>query len=256
MRNVVLFGGAGYIGRHLVKEVAGRGDNPICLDTVDRGCFDFVSVAATINHLFKYRLGERTEGTDFIHLACPRNKPDTWYLEGACRALDDGIELASKLPNGHRLFVSSMSVHDEPASQYGTFKRTAEVAAEMAGFGIIRLGTVLGAEVCYRNDLGLHVIAGRLAKGWDAWVNGNVERNVMTIQSAVEEILKFPEFREIGGLAAYKDIVQGLGVTVQDGSTGFCSSFGSAVAPLVLAQLKCTFAKLINDIRENKVWAC
>ena len=42
MKNVIVTGGAGYIGSHVCKSLASRGFNPITIDNLSRGSLQFV----------------------------------------------------------------------------------------------------------------------------------------------------------------------------------------------------------------------
>jgi nucleoside-diphosphate-sugar epimerase len=255
----VLFGGGGYIGRHLEDKLVEHAVNVVVVDKPGTAC-DVEhegNLVSTMDQIYRW-LGSGYKDTDFIHLACPRNKNGangTWDTAAAVEALEDGLEIARCLPRGRRMFISSMSVYDEPPNPYGAFKHTAEVAAKMAGFGIIRLATVLGGKVCYREDLGLHRIAAQLAEGHSAWVNSEVLRHVADIEFTVDEILAYRPFTEIAGTAYFKDIVSGLGASIvaaEDGNT-FVAKGGPPLLPHAVAHLKCVFADLIQAIRKEDI---
>ncbi len=83
-----------------------------------------------------------------------------------------------------------MSVFDEPMSSYGNFKKMAEVGARGCHFTIVRPGTLLGAEpnMPYRRDLGLHIIAWREARAHPAWVNPDVQRHIVGVARAANDV--------------------------------------------------------------------
>lgn len=213
----VLFGGGGYLGHYLARELVNRGRVVYSLDTVN-----YNKVPGVINivggdvskhiHMAQCTWHKNTTVTVY-HLACPRNKLGEWNLEKAVCALEQGIDLANGM-EADLFFASSMSVHDNPSSVYGDFKRVAEVAVNTHGGKVFRLGTLLGGEpnMPYRADLGLHIIAETIVAGKKAWVNSDIQRYVIPVWTAAYVLAEAAVRRSTGrtvadGLFKYAQIV-------------------------------------------------
>ncbi len=185
-----LFGGGGYLGHYLAKQMLSRRYMVVNIDTKNvckvPGVLNMVPFdSGAIQHLQQ----DDPSQSVLFHLACPRNKKGEWNLAEAVRSLEEGIRLSRRL--GVRLvFSSSLSIHDDPASEYGNFKLAAEVAVRAVGGAVARLGTLFGAEdgMPYRADLGLHIIAEQLASGHEAWVNNDIQRHICPVSVAARDM--------------------------------------------------------------------
>ena len=62
-RNILVTGGAGYIGSHACKELAARGFNPVAFDNLSRGNKDAVKWGPL-------RVGDLTNKTDVMGKRC------------------------------------------------------------------------------------------------------------------------------------------------------------------------------------------
>ena len=213
-KHVCLFGGGGYIGHYVAKRFRDEGWQVLSVD-----CAQVCEVPGVVNLITDGphipNLGRlRSSITAFVHLACPRNKAGVWSKDLADLALRQGLYLSEKL-NCPKVYISSMSVYDEPPSEYGEFKASAECVAIDAGFRVVRLGTVLGAEegMPYRADLALHHIARQYADGAQCWVAERARRHVTTIQEVARRIVNRVSSETTGlpdqvtfGVMSYKDI--------------------------------------------------
>ena len=210
-RTIILFGGGGYIGHYVAHEIVRRNHLPINYDWQRRCEVE----GAPLN--FKDTLPIMCDG--FIHLACPRNKPGRWNRKLAQLAWEDGCKVASKCP-GPKIYVSSMSVFDEPRTDYGEFKLMTEQKARQEGFKIVRLGTVYGVApgMPYREDLALHTIM----RSWlyeprNAFVHDRARRHVVYIHTVARQLAilvladdptRIADVTELTeGIVSYKDIV-------------------------------------------------
>lgn len=249
---VVLFGGKGYLGQHveLALKQAGGEKNEVVV--IGRG--ENAPLSA--------------QGADcFIHLACPRNKPGVWSWRKAYEAQETASLLWRWMKPKRALFISSMSVYDNPENDYQHFKLMAEREVLALGWTVFRLPTLLGARtgLHYRRDLGLHQIATALAfPSMYALptVNGNVVRHVAPIDDVVVRICSWclstescPRVQELGcGVVSFEGIVPPTVRVVSE--PAFTTTCGSPMDYTSVRYLRMSFEKLVERIRAGEVTPC
>lgn len=217
MKIAVLYGGGGYLGHHIAKRLICEGARPLVVN-LDKerinkvpGVLNLVPAELT-GSVYELFMDADTNEIVLYHLACPRNKQGEWNLGRATEALSEGLKLASDI-KAKVVYASSLSVLDDPASEYGNFKRVAEVAVKQNNGVVHRLGTLFGATkgLPYRADLGLHIIAETVASGKKGWVNKEIQRYVSHVDYAARTMVWGQSlgstYATHQGLHAYRNIV-------------------------------------------------
>jgi nucleoside-diphosphate-sugar epimerase len=217
MKIAVLYGGGGYLGHHLAKRLMCEGTRPLVVNLDEErinkvpGVLNLVPAELTYS-VYELFTEADTDEIVLYHLACPRNKQGEWNLRLATYALGEGLKLASDI-KAEVVYASSLSVFDDPASEYGNFKRVAEVAVKQMNGVVHRLGTLFGATkgLPYRADLGLHIIAETVASGKKGWVNKEIQRYVSHVEYAANAMVQSQSpghtYATHQGLHAYRNIV-------------------------------------------------
>lgn len=263
---VWLFGGGGYVGHFVAGELIRRGHCVVSYD--NERALTLPNTVSLIDRTGQNVLSGTASMDALIHLACPRNKPGQWDLKQAQAALQQGLALG-KFCTGPKIYVSSMSVYDEPQTAYGVFKTEAEKQARDAGFSIVRPGTVVGAlpGFPYRADLALHLIMKDWANGNSCQVNARARRHIIPVWmlalALADEVTMRPEAKEpevirevTWGTVSYKDIVP---MSVRRGKfqeKTVCPAVGAACSVQDCADLRdilFDFVKAIQN-KENPAW--
>lgn len=217
MKIAVLYGGGGYLGHYIAKRLMCEGTRPLVVN-LDKerinkvpGVLNLVPAELTYS-VYELFGSDAFEERVLYHLACPRNKKGEWDLVKATDALHEGLKLASNI-KARVIYASSLSVFDDPASEYGNFKRVAEVAVKQNQGVVHRLGTLFGAikGLPYRADLGLHMIAEVVANGVQGWVNSQIQRYVCHVEYAANAMVQNQSpgstYATHQGLHMYRNIV-------------------------------------------------
>tara|TARA_B100000427_G_scaffold308028_1_gene295975 strand:+ start:698 stop:1621 length:924 start_codon:yes stop_codon:yes gene_type:complete len=122
--NILITGGAGFIGYHLCKKKLEEGNKVICIDNLNSGQLD------NINHLIKYQhfsfinhniikpLIIEQDIDEIYHLACPASPKyyqldDKFTLDTCYKGTQNILELALK-KNSKVLFTSTSEIYGDP----------------------------------------------------------------------------------------------------------------------------------------------
>jgi hypothetical protein len=244
-----LFGGSGYLGTHLADALVRQGRRVCIIDTATPA----VNVgAAFLSSPFTLP----TVGRLWL-LACPRNKPRVWNARNAETALCQGMSY-ELMAHDKPIFISSMSVYDEPDNSYAQFKRMAEMVVAQRKFMVARLPTLLGAKqgLVYRADLGLHQAAMDLADD-QIPVLSSTCRYVLPISQVVGSLVAHdftnPEWIEIeAGVVQFHDI-EPVADTVEQ--SGYCAGGGAPMQSEIVERCRTAWHELVELIRTKQVTA-
>jgi NADH dehydrogenase len=142
-RAVGVTGATGFIGSHLVRRLAARGDRVVAFQRSGAAAAPGVTVRA-------FRLPDLVTPADFagldavVHTALVEYGPDApdadaINREGTRRVID-----AARAAGARLVFLSTLSAHDRATSHYGRNKLELEAMFDPARDAILRLGLVLG----------------------------------------------------------------------------------------------------------------
>lgn len=262
---VILFGGAGYLGSNLAATLADEGHD---VEVIDKNPLPFKpKFGITQSGCMAELRGKKADW--FVHLACPRNSTPHFNWPDAEEALDEGLGITRRLNCEDHLFISSMSVHDNPDNEYAQFKRMAERVVREREWDVVRLPTLLGlgdADV-YRSDLGLHKCAAAYSRRpSEAWVNSRIWRHVMWCRDVVQRLIDYLDSPPVGsggvteisrGVVRYDDITP-FAVRGHDPCDGrsYCAGDDAAqVSRLYTDTLRDAWLRLVERIRMGKAVA-
>lgn len=167
-RSAVLFGGAGFIGGHLVEALAGRGYSEIVVADVSSPARPLPAGARYVFCDVRSPIEVELDGSPLVvNLAAVHRTPgheDHEYLDTNIKGARNVVDYASRAGSTHLWFTSSIAVYGpselpltegsmlEPTSAYGRSKLAAEEiheewarAAESRRLVVVRPGTVFGA---------------------------------------------------------------------------------------------------------------
>ncbi len=156
-KKIVVFGGAGFLGRYLIKELLGRGYETVCYDLKkleNPGSNNFLSIVGSI--FDKKKINEILKGVDYVyHLAALQDIDDC--LKHPIEAIKTNVYGASTVldcctKNNVKRFIFSSSVYanGEKGGIYGAGKKAVEIILKEysknygINYTILQYGTLYG----------------------------------------------------------------------------------------------------------------
>ena len=230
---ILVTGGAGFIGSHLIDALIARGDDVVCLDNLFTG--SSANVAHLMNHpRFHYRVADVCEPfyhevDQLYHLACPASP--LHYQRNPYRTIQTAVfgtinALKLARDTGARMLIASTSevygdpdVHPQPESYVGRVNPVGPRACYDEGK---RCAESLAASwaLQYSTDVRIarifNTYGPRMATG-----DGRLIPNLITQALAGEPLTIYGDGSQTRSLCYVSDTVRGLMALMDDPKAGY-----------------------------------